>query len=372
MEGVKSGYLNKRGSLVRNWKKRLFELDYKQEVLRYKDPSSGVIKGEVKLNGSWVQHVDKAITKHDHCFELVGKDKRLLMQASSDEEAHDWASALDEVARSANEKLRTSALRCMGSLNISSAPLGQYLGYKCCTVRMIEGLGYYIAQDGREEPQTLYVFEVFTDQSMWKMYKRFSKFHDAYCKLCTFSHVSAIAVPALPSKSITKLSEADMSLRFKDLFDWLQIVLDRLMAGCARLLIDGFAKHKNAQIFKQAHIFFSFLSEGANCPPKPGEGMLDDWATPTDWDMPELNEMAQRLDLNYDPIPIGSVPWMQHASSPQGDSNVPGEEHHPTGRKAIRESRAPIRCMQRQMMCYSQTPSQFAHHSLLACLLYEM
>jgi hypothetical protein len=60
--GVKMGYLKKQGSFIPNWKKRLFELDYKNAVLRYKD-ENGLLKGEVQLNGSWIQHIDKAITR---------------------------------------------------------------------------------------------------------------------------------------------------------------------------------------------------------------------------------------------------------------------------------------------------------------------
>jgi hypothetical protein len=65
-EEMKSGYLRKQGSLIKNWKRRLFELDYKEAVLRYKD-ERGRVKGEIRLNGSWVQHVDRAITRYLVC-----------------------------------------------------------------------------------------------------------------------------------------------------------------------------------------------------------------------------------------------------------------------------------------------------------------
>jgi hypothetical protein len=254
------------------------------------------------------------------------------MQAESEEDVHDWAHELDKVARSVQERLREAALRSLSTVDVGTGPLGQYLGYKCCTVRDIEGMGFYVAQEHpREGPQTLYVFEVHTDQGYWKVYKRFSKFHDVHSKLSSCDDQTTITLPALPSNvRFTALSESDLGIRFKDLFDWLQSVMDRLVSGCASLLVNGFSKHRNAKIFKQAQIFWSFICEGANCPTKPESGMLDDWATPIDWDMPELNDLAQRLDLNYDPVTIDSVPWMQHVVSPR-DADSESTDGRPTG-----------------------------------------
>jgi hypothetical protein len=330
-EGFKSGYLRKQGHIMRNWKKRLFELDYKAAVLRYKD-EYGTVKGEIKLCGSWVQHIDKAITSLDHCFELVAEDVKLLIQAQTAEEAEEWAHELGEVANRFKPSIRDSALRCLSTLDVSEGPLGQYLGYKCCAFKEIEGIGYYDAQDHPTDPPSkLYVFEVHTNKSSWLLYRRFSKFDDTYLKLCSYKDQTTIRVPPLPSKSLLALSDKDILQRFKCLFEWLQTVLDHLQANCSRYAPNYLNKYKNAKIFKQTKIFMTFLCEGANCPTKPESGILDDWATPIDTKNEELNELAQKMDLNYDPADVDSVPWMKRVATSEEATRDSDLSHLPQG-----------------------------------------
>ena len=81
-------------------------------------------------------------------------------------------------------------------------------------------------------------------------------------------------------------------------------------------------------MFEQAKIFMRLICEGANCPTRPKEGVLDAWATPkpppseeVDNFHAELNELAQKLDLNYDPLDISSVPWIPAVARPRTESN---------------------------------------------------
>jgi hypothetical protein len=176
-------------------------------------------------------------------------------------------------------------------------------------------MGYYEARDHPTDPAAhLYVFELHTDKGFWKLYKRFSKFHDTYTKLCSYQDETTIRVPTLPSKALLTLSDNDLLKRFKSLFEWLQTVLDHLQANCSAVLLRGAKQHQNALILKQVKIFLTFLCEGANSPTKPATGILPDWATPTNTASDELNELAQKLDLNYDPANIETVPWMRRVS----------------------------------------------------------
>ena len=60
-KGVKTGWLIKQGRIVKSWRKRQFELDAEEEVLRYKD-EKGDPRGAIPLRGVWIARPDKAVT----------------------------------------------------------------------------------------------------------------------------------------------------------------------------------------------------------------------------------------------------------------------------------------------------------------------
>ena len=117
LRSLPEGYLFKQGSMIKNWKKRYFVIDFPQEAsvpggidkyagvrrrLLYFTQPGGELKGEFILDNTIVR-IDSDATRA-YSFSLVSAKKSLYLQASNDDEREHWACELDRNYRMQEER----------------------------------------------------------------------------------------------------------------------------------------------------------------------------------------------------------------------------------------------------------------------------
>jgi hypothetical protein len=115
------GWLEKKGSLIKNWKKRWFVLSFdKLEYFVEEDQKSK--KGDIAINAtSKILYRDGTV--HSYKFGVQTGDRMLEMCSESNEERLDWIGNIQEVIGFHNE---TSAVDILHSPSLSSYPIEDY------------------------------------------------------------------------------------------------------------------------------------------------------------------------------------------------------------------------------------------------------
>jgi len=91
---IKSGFLQKKGAVRKNWTTRWFVLKDKS-LYYYKTPKDTKFKGEVFLQGTQIELVD--IKKHPHCYAIISKTRTFYICATNDSERDEWLTACKAV-----------------------------------------------------------------------------------------------------------------------------------------------------------------------------------------------------------------------------------------------------------------------------------
>jgi serine/threonine protein kinase len=83
--GKKSGWLHKQGSLVKNWKRRWFVLDY-PHLRYYASPEDTTPKGEINCTEVTLTEKHAVAVGREHCFAMYHPDRRTFFLQSEDED----------------------------------------------------------------------------------------------------------------------------------------------------------------------------------------------------------------------------------------------------------------------------------------------
>lgn len=106
---LKTGFLEKRGHVVKNWKLRWFVLH--DEGIWYHASEKEKAKGYIPLEGSWLERVSNPVEQFNKHFAIVihtSLNRDYYLSASNDDDMEDWYSAIKQAIRYFN--MQTHAL----------------------------------------------------------------------------------------------------------------------------------------------------------------------------------------------------------------------------------------------------------------------
>ncbi|KAJ7375177.1 hypothetical protein OS493_001916 [Desmophyllum pertusum] len=94
MKPIKEGYLTKKGAVVKNWKKEIFQAGQLKLAYYEKDSDKDPLKVIYSSNIVAVRQNVGADNTREHLFEVVTASRTFLIQGKTEEEMHSWIGAI--------------------------------------------------------------------------------------------------------------------------------------------------------------------------------------------------------------------------------------------------------------------------------------
>uniref|UniRef100_H3GSK0 VPS9 domain-containing protein n=1 Tax=Phytophthora ramorum TaxID=164328 RepID=H3GSK0_PHYRM len=142
-----SGWLRKRGRMVKSTKRRWFELS-NGTLSYFSHPQGGSRKGSIDVSHARVSSVDTLKTGESHSFQICTPSRNLFLHADSQEERSLWLAALASVGAGSSNTMHSGATPSKPDANDFAMPTSaSELGRMCKCGAMDEG-GAGAAIDG--------------------------------------------------------------------------------------------------------------------------------------------------------------------------------------------------------------------------------
>eukprot|EP00033_Pygsuia_biforma_P002665 GCRY01002946.1.p1 GENE.GCRY01002946.1~~GCRY01002946.1.p1 ORF type:complete len:144 (+),score=18.79 GCRY01002946.1:151-582(+) len=106
---LKSGFLEKKGFVRKNWKKRWFVLD-SEKLTYYKSQNHKTMIKSIFLKDATVKLSASAGTERPFCFEVVTKERIYMFSASTRQLFHEWLVAVSERTELSQENVLINRL----------------------------------------------------------------------------------------------------------------------------------------------------------------------------------------------------------------------------------------------------------------------